>query len=155
MSSKSTNTTGASLTPTTILDRVKAFLKLGDDGKIASFYQKLEKQFRRDIKNVEAAIQIAISNFEQVTDKYVDDLADANEAVDNAWLAITAENVATNEDQTEFMVYYMGNIERAERAAKAIQQTYDEAKAVHDKLIEKENARIAVANARIAYILGQ
>lgn len=155
MSKSTNNTTGTSLAPTTLLERVKAFLNLGDDGKIASFYDKLVKQFKRDIKSVEASIQIAISNFEQVTDQYTDDIADANEAVEAAWLNVTAANVATNEQQAAFIEPYMDNVVRAEAKVKRIQATYDAAKAAHNKEIEAANAKVAQGNARIAYILGQ
>lgn len=140
--------------PKTIIEKVTAFLKLGNDGKIASFYERLRKTIERDIKTLQTSRTLLVSNFEQVTDKYQDNLQDAQEAVEAAWMNITPEQVATNQLQEQFMEQYLQGVSTAEAKVEAIERKYTEDSEAHAKELSVIDNKIAKAQARLAVIVG-
>ena len=101
-------------TPKSMFDKVAAFLKLGPDGKLQSFYTRLQRTIEQDIKKLTTSRNLLVSNFQETTEQYQYDLQDATEAVDSAWMNVVPEQVATNELQAEFMQLYLNGISRAE-----------------------------------------
>lgn len=140
--------------PKTIIEKVTAFLKLGNDGKIASFYDRLKRTIERDIKTMQTSRSLLVSNFEQVTDKYQDDLQDAQEAVDSAWMNITPEQVATNQLQEQFMSTYLDGISSAEARVEQIKKAYNVKLEAHNQELSEIDNRIANAQARLNIIVG-
>lgn len=143
-----------SKTPKTIAEKVIAFLKLGPDGKMLSFFDRLKKTIERDIRTLETSRTLLVSNFEQVTDKYQDDLQDAQEAVEAAWMNISPEQVATNQLQEQFMSTYLDGVTEAEARANFIQETYDSRLEAHNQQLSEIDGNIARAEARLAVIVG-
>lgn len=143
-----------SKTPQTIVEKVKAFLKLGDDGKLQSFYDRLRKTIQRDVKTLETSRALLVSNFERTSDEFNDKIEDAREAVEAAWMNITPENVATNALQESFMVTYLQGIETAENTLGLIEERFKASVAAHESELEAIDKKIAKGNSRLETLVG-
>jgi hypothetical protein len=139
---------------TGILAEVMAFLNLGEEGKLGSFYNRLEKNLQRSIQGQKKVVESLQFNLGVEVDKLNDKLEDANQAVQDAWRAISPDDVATNAMQDSFVVTYLSNVERAEKAAVAIEQSIEEVTKNYNTRIEAAETQIELLTARIAKITG-
>jgi prefoldin subunit 5 len=141
-------------TPAGIVSKIMAALKLGEEGKIGSFFSKIESDFNREIK----AIKHNISGFELEHEHSLtslnDKLEDLKKAVDDAWLDITAERVATNALQDSFKGRYLGNIVDAEDAVTKCEKQIANTIENYNSNIKDLNDQIAKYEARLAKIQG-
>lgn len=141
----------------TLSEQIAAKLKLGDAGKINSFFQRerreLERSIRANQKNIEAAEYAA----EQKTDELRYKLEDAVESVQSAYHNITPENVATNALQEQFSEVYWSGVKSAEdavaRLEKEISDVQDQLKEKRENLenqIQKLQVRISIIDGKKA-----
>ena len=142
-------------TPKSMYEKVAAFLKLGDDGKLQSFYSRLQRTIEQDIKKQRTSRNILESNFAETTEQIGYDLADAKEAVDSAWMNVTAEQVATNELQAQFMHTYLEGISRAEARVTAIENELKFATEAHEQALKTIDDKIARYNSLLVRVTGQ
>ena len=142
-------------TPKSMFEKVVAFLKLGPDGKLQSFYTRLQRTVEQDIKRLNTSRSILVSNFQESTEQYQYDLQDAQEAVDAAWMNVTPEQVATNELQAQFMQTYLDNISRAESKVTSLESLRDSAVEAYNNALKQIDDKIAAANRLLVRITGE
>lgn len=142
-------------TPKSMFDKVAAFLKLGPDGKLQSFYTRLQRTVEQDIKRLSTSRSILVSNFQEATEQYQYDLQDATEAVDSAWMNVSPEQVATNELQADFMQTYLNGVSRAEAKVKALEAQRESAEEAHSSALKTIDDKIAAANKLLVRITGE
>lgn len=141
-------------TPAGIVAKVMALLKLGEEGKIGSFFNKLESDFSRQVKAIKHNISGLEFQFEQELEQLKQQLEDAEQAVEDAWMNVTADNVATNAAQDSYKHEYLHNIERAENHVEEINAQIRRITERHERQLKDYNDQIAKYEARLARIQG-
>lgn len=141
-------------TPAGIVAKIMAALKLGEEGKIGSFFNKLESDFKRQIKLIEHNLDAEDLEFDHNLSSLEEKLEDAVAAVESAWMNVTADNVATNSAQDSFKESYLYNIERAETRVKDLETDIKDLKARHERTMKDLNEQIEKYEARLTRIKG-
>jgi prefoldin subunit 5 len=141
-------------TPAGIVSKIMAALKLGEEGKIGSFFSKIESDFNREIKAIKHNISGLELEHEHSLTSLNDKLEDLKKAVDDAWLDITAEKVATNALQDSFKGRYLGNIVGAEDAVARCEKQIANTIENYNSNIKDLNDQIAKYESRLAKIQG-
>jgi SMC interacting uncharacterized protein involved in chromosome segregation len=132
-----------------IVASIMAALKLGEEGKIGSFFNKLENEFEREIKSIQHNIKGEELEHDHAVESLKAKIEDAKKAIEDAWMNITAEQVATNAMQESFKSDYLSNVtmkeielERLEDQLKKINSSYDASIKDLNEQIEKYEARL-------------
>lgn len=141
-------------TPAGIVAKIMAALKLGEEGKIGSFFNKLESDFTREIKAIKHNISGAEFEHEQTIEKLTQQLEDAQQAVEDAWMNVTADKVSTNAAQDSFKGDYLYNIATAEEKVESIKRRIKDTEGEYKEKIDDLNDQIAKYEARLARIRG-
>ena len=130
-------------TPLTVFEKIKATLKLGDDGKLMSFFARIDKFIKREIKALETSRTLTVSTYEQERDQLVDKLQDAVEALDSQYQNVTVDQIATNSLQESFMETYLDRIRYAENSVTNIENQIKELDTEHASDLSSINDQIA------------
>ena len=132
-----------------IVASIMAALKLGEEGKIGSFFNKLENEFEREIKSIQHNIKGEELEHDHAVESLKAKIEDAKKAIEDAWMNITAEQVATNAMQESFKGSYLSNVTmkemelvRLEEQLKKINSSYEESIKDLNEQIEKYEARL-------------
>jgi len=129
-------------TPLTVFEKIKATLKLGDDGKLMSFFGRIDKFIKREIKALETSRTLTVSTYEQERDQLVDKLQDAVEALDSQYQNVTVDQIATNSLQESFMGTYLDRIRYAENTVNDIENQIEELDTEHASDLSSINDQI-------------
>ena len=135
-----------------IVRAISAFLKLGDDGKLDSFFGRVVKTLSKEIAAHETNLKTIAFNHEQKLDELKDNLEDAQAALADSFMKVSVEKIGTNEDQKVFMETYLSNIEKHEAAVERVESQIEALKEAHNERVEKINKDIASLKTRIAKI---
>ena len=142
-------------TSQTLTEKVLAFLKLGDDAKIRSFFDKQVKVIQRSIKNIESEKLTLERQYSIDQEHLQEQLEDAAEAVNAAYLNITVDNVSSNEKQAEFANVYWSGVEKAENKVKSIQSRIKSLEETYTSDIKRLDSEIATYNSKLSNLLGE
>lgn len=141
-------------TTTGFVEKVLALFKAGDKAKLQSFFdrelKKLERSVQarnRNIENLQFKLQVDI-------EKLDDQLVDAVQGVEDAYQAITPEDVSTNAACDSFSTAYWANVKSAENEVTRLENQIKYNTEAVEKQIEAEQEEIDRLNARIAKITG-
>lgn len=147
MSNEKTTTTV--FTELAIVKRIMAKLKLGDAGKLASFFEKQVKGATKSIRDLGRNKTTVENSLEDRLQDLNDKLEDATEAVVDAYDAVTADDVKTNQSRADFTSVYWGNITRAEALVTSIEESIEYAKESTKDQLEDISEQIAKYQTRI------
>jgi predicted phage-related endonuclease len=139
----------------TLAERISAFLKSGDDGKINSFFLREKRNLQRDIDTAKKNKTFVDHALEQELDSLRDRLEDATAAVQAAYEDITPDSVKSNAAQDEFSTIYWGKIERAENAVEALNGKVEHATKTAEDKHKALDLQIAKLQNRIDVIEGK
>ena len=128
---------------------IMALFKMGDEGKFISFFSRLERDFNRSIEQLKINLSILKSTHDQQMTELNERLEDAVQAVEDAWLNVKPEQIATNALQEEFKDSYMYFIEQAEDTVDRIEESIEKAKEQYKEDREAINKQIKAYEARI------
>lgn len=143
----------ATTTSLGLVNRILSFLKLGEDGKIMSFFDGEVKRLRTTVTGLERKIGNLTYNHEGTLDELNDQIEDTQEALEQAYFNITPEQVATNGMQKSFSYSYWESIESYENALAALKNEAEEAVTSYEKQVAKYRKQQEVINARIDKIV--
>ena len=132
-----------------IVKAVMALLKLDDAGKISKFFNQEIKAAKEAISGLKLNLQVKALEYQQEVSKSDKAIEDAKEAVNDAFVAVTVEDVANNAKSTAFADTYWYNVKRAEDTLEALEEQAKQSKEAYDKAVEKINDQIAKYQARI------
>lgn len=138
-------------TATGIVAKIMAFLKLGEEGKIISFFERLRKNLKRQIEVNKRNKENLVFNNQAKVDKLNDDLEDAKATLEQTYLNVPVESVSTNADQEAFESIYWSKIEKAESEISRIKKQLEDNEISFKKQIESIDKTIA----ELQYRLGQ
>lgn len=147
--SNTKNVSECSVSKFSIVRAISAFLKLGEDGKLDSFFSRVVKTLSKEVTALKQNLKNLEFNHTTKIDELKDKLEDAQTALDESYMKVDMEKISTNESQKDFMETYLSNIDTKELAVKAIEaqierenQSYNDDKESIDKEIESLNKRI-------------
>lgn len=123
---------------TSLKDKILAFLKLDEAGKIGSFLDKEVKKLGKAISNHKRNLDKYISERQEEIENLNDKLEDAKEALEDAYIGISLDNVKNNDAMDRFSSTYWDNIEEKEIAIENFEAQIERKL----KLINEETVRV-------------
>lgn len=135
-----------------LVSKIMSILKLDDAGKLSKFFEGEVKSIKNGIKAIEMNKQTAALQHEMALSEIDSQIEDAEEALRDAYTAVTVDDINNNDAMKAFSPKYWGNIEAKEDR---LQRLKDDRKArieAYDKELEKRNEKITKQEARIAAI---
>jgi archaellum component FlaC len=137
-----------------IVASIMAALKLGEEGKIGSFFNKLENEFEREIKSIKHNIKGEELEHDHAVESLKAKIEDAKKAIEDAWMNITAEQVATNAMQESFKSDYLTNVTRKETELERLEDQLKRINSSYESSIKDLNEQIEKYEARLKKIRG-
>ena len=132
-----------------LVDRIVAFLKLNDAGRIQSFFDSETKNCKVQIKKLESNLKQTDLQNEIELEELERKIEDAEGAVDDAYLNVDVEAIKTNADKDSFARIYWGRIKSADQDLEYLQQAHaDKLKSIKENK-ERIEKQIAAYNVRI------
>lgn len=137
-----------------IVASIMSALKLGEEGKIGSFFNKLENEFEREIKSINHNIKGEELEHDHAVESLKAKIEDAKKAIEDAWMNITAEQVATNALQDSFKETYLYNVASKEAELTRLEGQLKRINEAHESIIKDLNEQIEKYEARLKKIRG-
>ena len=106
--------TATTAKPTTVLERIKAFFKLDDAGRVENFFKNEIKAMRLRIRAIEMNIKSDELKLEIELAAIDSSIEDAIQGIEDAYTAVKPEDVTNNESMTKFSPKYWKAIEAAD-----------------------------------------
>ncbi len=154
MSNAKQNAVVATSSKFSIVRKISEFLKLGDDGKLDSFFTKIAKTLAKEVSAHKKNLDNLKFNHEQKIDELEDSLEDAESALAEAFLKVDIERIGNNASQAEFQEIYLANLDTHELAVQRIEKEIEKAKEKYnsnkediDKAIKSLEKRIKTISA--------
>jgi len=107
---------------------IKAFLNLGDEGKLESFFQRVNKTLKKENTVNTKNLENLKFNHEQNLETLKDRLEDANEALDRAYMNVNVDRIQTNEQQEAHVDVYLAQIDTQLAVVSGIEKEIEKAK---------------------------
>lgn len=95
-----------------LVDRILAFLEIGENGKINAFFLKQVKRLKKEISFIEKNIATVKELNKDANETINEKIEDLNEQLNDAYMNISAEDVKTNEMANDFESVYWNRIEK-------------------------------------------
>lgn len=144
------NSQNQAVKPTTVLERIKAFFKLDDAGRVENFFKNEIKAMRLKIranemnmKSDELKLEIDLATIDST-------IEDAVQGIEDAYTAVKPEDVTNNESMTKFSPKYWKAIESAEALVLSLQKEREAIVQSYEEELKLNKAEIALLNTRIA-----
>ena len=136
--------------PTTVLERIKAFFKLDDAGRVENFFKNEIKAMRLKIRATEMNMKSDELKLEIDLATIDSTIEDAVQGIEDAYTAVIPENVTNNESMTKFSPKYWKAIESAEALVVSLQKEREAIVQSYEEELKVNKAEVALLNARIA-----
>lgn len=136
--------------PTTVLERIKAFFKLDDAGRVENFFKNEIKAMRLKIRATEMNMKSDELKLEIDLATIDSTIEDAVQGIEDAYTAVKPEDVTNNESMTRFSPKYWKAIESAEALVVSLQKEREAMVQSYEEELKVNKAEIALLNARIA-----
>lgn len=141
-----------SKTPQTLVEKIKAKLKLGEDGKLMSFFERLNRNLERKLQALIQKKNNLVFNFENRLQELNDAVEDARQNVTDVYESADVTRMTTNASQDEYMTEYLSAIDRAEAALESAENAVKLAQELHNSELGALNKQISALEARIARV---
>ena len=105
----------------TLVSKIAAALKLGDEGKLQSFMDRIIRDSNREVTRLSQNLSTEKISYDHSLEKLNDDLADAKQALEDAYMNVDVARIGTNADQDAYKATYLHGIEEAEKAIESVQ----------------------------------
>ena len=136
--------------PTTVLERIKAFFKLDDAGRVENFFKNEIKAMRLKIRATEMNMKSDELKLEIDLATIDSTIEDAVQGIEDAYTAVKPEDVTNNESMTKFSPKYWKAIESAEALVLSLQKEREAIVQSYEEELKLNKAEISLLNARIA-----
>ena len=136
--------------PITVLERIKAFFKLDDAGRVENFFKNEIKAMRLRIRAIEMNIKSDELKLEIELAAIDSSIEDAIQGIEDAYTAVKPEDVTNNEAMTKFSPKYWKAIESAEALVVSLQKEREKTVQSYEEELQSNKAVIALLVARIA-----
>jgi acylphosphatase len=136
----------------TLRDKIKAILKMDDNGRVEKFLNAEVKNFNKFIKQLKSNIVQIDLTYSSAVDTLNDAIEDATIAVDDAYEAVNIEKLRSNAEISYFSKEYWDNITACEKTLETLNAKLVLLEEIHTKDVESINNQIAKYQARIEKI---
>ena len=136
--------------PTTVLERIKAFFKLDDAGRVENFFKSEIKAMLLRIRAIEMNMKSDELKLEIDLATIDSTIEDAVQGIEDAYTAVKPEDVTNNESMTKFSPKYWKAIESAETLVIDLQKDREKIVQYYEEELKSNKAEIALLVARIA-----
>ncbi len=147
--------TGVSKSKFSIVRAISTLLKLGNDGKIESFLEKVIRQLKKEVTVYKKNLDTLSFNYEQTVEELKEKLEDALDAYEHSLLEIDPAKVGTNEQQSAYIEVYLDNIDLKALAIKALEEEIAEKEESYKKEKETIEKQISSLTKRIEAVSAQ
>ena len=134
----------------TVLERIKAFFKLDDAGRVENFFKNEIKAMRLRIRAIEMNMKSDELKLEIDLATIDSSIEDAIQGIEDAYTAVKPEDVTNNEAMTKFSPKYWKAIESAEALVASLQKDREKIVQYYEDELKSNKAEIALLVARIA-----
>ena len=134
----------------TVLERIKAFFKLDDAGRVENFFKNENKAMRLRIRALEMNMKSDELKLEIDLATIDSSIEDAIQGIEDAYTAVKPEDVTNNEAMTKFSPKYWKAIESAEALVASLQKEREKIIQYYEGELQSNKAEIALLVARIA-----
>lgn len=125
-----------------IVDIVLAKLNITERGKIENFFMKQRSELNKEIRDLTKNKKTLIDDHQDELEDLDEKLADALVEINEAYSAVTIENISSNEKAKAFSDTYWANIEEAEQRVESIKDLITDSKEDFQDEIEEIDAQI-------------
>jgi len=140
------------VTKVTLIDRILSILNLDDHGKVASFFKGEVKKLQNAVRQLESNEKQEDLRNELALEALNEKIEDAQQDVDDAYLAVKVEYIQSNEDKKNFSTNYWNNISSKEYILKDLKRSLEnKLEAIEDSKKDLKEQKAAYA-ARIKKI---
>lgn len=139
----------------TLVSKIAAALKLGDEGKLQSFMDRIIRDSSREVTRLTQNLSTEKISYEHSLEKLNDDLADAKQALEDAFMNVDVTRIGTNADQDAYKATYLRGIEEAEVAIDRIEDKITRLKDEYSNSKKEITEQINAYKARIATFEGK
>ena len=136
--------------PTTVLERIKAFFKLDDAGRVENFFKNEIKAMLLRIRGIEMNIKSNELKLEIELAAIDSAIEDAVQGIEDAYTAVKPEDVTNNESMSKFSPKYWKGIETAEALLVSLQKERESIMRYYNEELKASKAEISILKARIA-----
>ena len=134
----------------TVLERIKAFFKLDDAGRVENFFKNEIKAMLLKIRAIEMNMKSNELKLEIELATIDSTIEDALQGIEDAYTAVKPEDVTNNESMTKFSPKYWKAIEAAEALVLSLQQKREEIIKFYAEELKDNTTEVAMLKARIA-----
>ena len=142
--------TATTAKPTTVLERIKAFFKLDDAGRVENFFKSEIKAMLLRIRGIEMNIKSNELKLEIELAAIDSAIEDAVQGIEDAYTAVKPEDVTNNESMSKFSPKYWRKIEEAEALVVSLQKQREAILKYYNEELEDNKTEISILKARIA-----
>lgn len=139
----------------TLVSKIAVALKLGDEGKLQSFMDRIIRDGNREVTRLNQNLSTEKISYEHSLEKLNDDLADAKQALEDAYMNVDVKRIGTNADQDSYKAIYLRGIQDAEIAIDKIEDKITRLKEEYSKSKKEITEQINAYKARIATFEGK
>jgi predicted nucleic acid-binding Zn-ribbon protein len=139
----------------TLVSKIAAALKLGDEGKLQSFMDRIIRDSSREVTRLTQNLSTEKISYDHSLEKLNDDLADAKQALEDAYMNVNVTRIGTNADQDAYKATYLYGIEEAEKAIDRIEDKITRLKEGYSQSKKEITEQINAYKARIATFEGK
>lgn len=137
-----------------IVRRICAFLNLGEEGKLDSFFGKVKRQLEKEIKFHKQNIESTTLAWEHKVLEHLDAKEDAEKALEEALMQVDVSKIQSNEHQSKYVEIYLANLDAKKNDLKRLEKEHTKALEAHTDKIEGWEKQIESAEARLKAIFG-
>lgn len=135
-----------------IVKKVLTLLNIGEDAKIGNFFAKEVKKAEKAIRDLKRNLTTLENSYNDDVDDITEKLVDADEAVEDAKVAVTLEDVKNNDAANSFAYNYWYNVDGKLAEVARLVKSLKEKEEAYRKSVEAQQDQIDKYQARIDMI---
>lgn len=135
-----------------LVTKIMAILKLDDAGRLSKFFENEVKSIKNGIKAIEMNKQTAALQHEMTLSEIDSQIEDAEEALKDAYAAVTIEDISNNDAMKAFSSRYWANIDNKDYTLASLKENREAVIEAYEKQLKIRNEKIAKQEARIKAI---
>lgn len=135
-----------------LVTKIMAILKLDDAGRLSKFFENEVKSIKNGIKAIEMNKQTAALQHEMTLSEIDSQIEDAEEALKDAYAAVTIEDISNNDAMKAFSSRYWANIDNKDYTLTSLKENREAVIEAYEKQLKNRNEKIAKQEARIKAI---
>ena len=135
-----------------LVRKISAFLKLGETGKLESFFQRVIKTLSKEISAHKKNLDTLKFNYTQEIEDIDDEIQDAQVAYEESFMKVDIDKIGTNEAQKDFQEVYLANIDAKALVVENLKKKKEEATQAYDALVKETQEQIDSLTKRVQAI---